>query len=173
MEKRSSYTISTLLEELKQKFPKFEKNQVFETLKSIYPDTTVSRKNKNITFNNKTFTKPLALNRKDKKMLLKEENEMISFFRNVNRGDFLKVIKIENNQAKCINLSLCENTRKKYYNDNETKYVILTFDDIASGNVRLMRRKINKYLEDVGKKPISEKLPIGGKNESRINIKRV
>ena len=147
MEKRSSYTITTLLEELKQKFPKFEKNQIFETLKSIYPDSTVNKENKNITLGKNTFTKPLALNRKDKSFLLKRENEMISFFRNLSKGDFLKVIKVEKNgSAKCINLSLQENIKEQYYNDNETKYINLAFNDIANGNVRLMRRKIDKYL---------------------------
>lgn len=149
MEKRSSYTIATLLEELKQKFPKFEKDQIFETLKSIYPDSTISKENKNITLGKKVFTKPLALNKKSKSFLLKQENEMISFFKNLSKGDFLKVIKIEENgNAKCINLSLCENIRKQYYNDDETKYINLTFNDIANGNVKLMRRKIDKYLKE-------------------------
>ena len=147
MEKRSSYTITTLLEELKQKFPKFEINQIFETLKSIYPDSTISKKNKNIVLNENAFTKPLALNRKSKSFLIKQENKMISFFKNLSKGDFLKVIKVEKNgNAKCINLSLYENIRKQYYNDNETKYINLTFNDIANGNVRLMKRKIDKYL---------------------------
>jgi len=141
MEKRSSYTITTLLEELKQKFPKFEINQIFETLKSIYPDSTISKKNKNIVLNENAFTKPLALNRKSKSFLIKQENK------NLSKGDFLKVIKVEKNgNAKCINLSLYENIRKQYYNDNETKYINLTFNDIANGNVRLMKRKIDKYL---------------------------
>jgi len=149
MEKRSSYTITTLLEELKQKFPKFEKNQIFETLKSIYPDSTISKENKNITLDKNTFTKPLALNRKDKSFLLKRENKMISFFKNLSKGDFLKVIEVEeNDSAKCINLSLQENIREQYYNDNETKYINLAFSDIANGNVRLMRRKIDKYLKE-------------------------
>lgn len=149
MEKRSSHTIATLLEELKQKFPKFEKNQIFETLKSIYPDSTISKENKNITLNENTFTKPLALNRKSKSFLIKQENKMISFFKNLSKGDFLKVVEVEKDgNAKCINLSLQENTRKQYYNDNETKYVSLSFSDIANGNVRLMRRKIDKYLKE-------------------------
>lgn len=147
MEKRSVYTIQTLLEELKEKTPHFEINQIFETLKSIYPDSEISKENKNIVLNEKEFTKPLALNHKDKSFLLKEESPMISFFKNFSKGDFLKVVKIDGKKAKCINISIKEKVKKKYYNDNETKYINLSFSNIANGEVKLMKRKIDKYLK--------------------------
>lgn len=147
MEKRSIYTIRTLLEELKEKTPKFEINQIFETLKSIYPDSKINKENKNIVLEGKEFTKPLVLNRKSKNNLLKENNPMTSFFRNFSRGDFLKVVEVKNKEAKCINISLKEKIRKKYYSNEETKYIILTFNDIANGNVKIMKRKVDKYLK--------------------------
>lgn len=147
MEKRSIYTIRTLLEELKEKTPKFEINQIFETLKSIYPDSKINKENKNIILEGKEFTKPLVLNRKSKNNLLKENNPMTSFFRNFSKGDFLKVVEVKNKEAKCINISLKEKIRKKYYSNEETKYIILTFNDIANGNVKMMKRKVDKYLK--------------------------
>lgn len=147
MEKRSAYTIHALLEELKEKVPHFEEGQVFETIKSIYPDSNISKKNKNISFQENEFTKPLALSHRDKNILLKENSPMVHFFRNFSRGDFLKVISVKNDTAKCINLTLTEKAKKIYYNDSETNYIGITFQDIATGNVRLTKRKIDKYLK--------------------------
>ena len=147
MRDRTEHTIKSLLEELKADFPCFQKNQIFETLKSIYPDSTVKRKNKTIKLNAKNFTKPLAVSRKDKAVMIKEGNKMLSFFRNVSKGDFLKVVEINENLAKCVNLSIRENIRNKYYKDEETKFVNISFEDIANGNLRLAKRKIDKYLK--------------------------
>ena len=44
MERKSVYTIRSLLEELKKQFPGFRVNQIFETLKSIYPKESFSKK---------------------------------------------------------------------------------------------------------------------------------
>jgi len=142
--KRSAYTIRSLLEELKEHFPKFENDQIFETLKSIYPDSEIPKEKKNIKLENVTFTKPLALSRKDKSNLIKEESKMVGFFKNLSRGDFLKVINVEENSAKCVNVSLNEDVAKKYYKD---EVVTLTIEDVANGTVRPYKRKISKYLK--------------------------
>ena len=141
---RSAYTIRTLLEELKERFPKFEIDQVFETLKSIYPDSGIPKEKKNIKLENVTFTKPLALSRKDKSCLIKEESQMVGFFKNLSRGDFLRVTEVNENSAKCVNLSLNEDIAKKYYKD---ELVTLTIEDIANGTVRPYKRKVSKYLK--------------------------
>ena len=141
---RSAYTIRSLLEELKEHFPKFENDQIFETLKSIYPDSKIPKEKKNIKLENVTFTKPLALSRKDKSSLIKEESKMVGFFKNLSRGDFLRVVGVEESSAKCINVSLNEDVAKKYYKD---EVVILTIEDVANGIVRPYKRKISKYLK--------------------------
>jgi hypothetical protein len=142
--KRSAYTIRSLLEELKEHFPKFENDQIFETLKSIYPDSEIPKEKKNIKLENVTFTKPLALSRKDKSNLIKEESKMVGFFKNLSRGDFLRVVEVEGNSARCINLSLNEDVAKKYYKD---EVVTLTIEDVTNGTVKPYKRKINKYLK--------------------------
>jgi len=147
MERKSEHTIRTLLVELKEKFPSFEKNQIFETLKSIYPSDKISKTKRNITIDNRTFTKPLAVNRKDKTVMQKEDKSLAAFFKNVTRGDFLKVIETDGESAKCINLSLDENIKKKYYDDDES-HVNITFEDLANGTVKPFRRKVDKYLKE-------------------------
>jgi hypothetical protein len=143
MQKKSTHTINTLLEELKQKFPCFEKKQIFEILKSIYPDSSIPREKRNITYGERTFTKPLAVSRKDKARLIKEESDLISFFKNTSRGDFIQVIETDGKVAKCENLSLKEDIRKKYYSDSP---ITISFKDIANGTVKLFRRKVDKYI---------------------------
>lgn len=147
MGERTAYTIKTLLEELKKRFPCFKKDQIFETLKSIYPNDLIDRKNRIIKFNHKEFTKPLAVSSKDKAKMLKESNKMLVFFRNVSRGDFLKVIKTDGKTAKCVNVSLKESVKRKYYGDEQTRYLTINFDDMANGNIKLVKRKIDKYLK--------------------------
>lgn len=144
METRSSYTIRSLLEELKKRYPKFEKGQIFETLKSIYPDSKIPKERKNIILETVAFTKPLALSRKDKSLLIKEESKMVGFFKNLSKGDFLKAVEVEDSVAKCINLSLTEEVAKKYYKDDK---IPITINEIANGTVRIFKRKVNKYLK--------------------------
>lgn len=143
--KRSTYTINTLLEELKERFPRFEKNQIFEIIKSVYPDSSIPKNKRNISFNGKIFTKPLAVSRRDKAVFIKENNKMTSFFKNLSRGDFIQVIETDGKTAKCVNLSLKEDVKQKYYND-EVSLIELTFEDIANGTVRPFKRKVDKYI---------------------------
>jgi hypothetical protein len=143
-EKRSTYTLRTLLEELKEKLPKLEKGQIFETLKSIYPDSEIPKEKKNIIIENSTFTKPLALSRKDKSNLLKENSKMVGFFKNLTRGDFLKVVEVEGSKVKCINLSLKEDVLKKYYKEES---ILLGIEELANGTVKLFKRKVSKFLK--------------------------
>ena len=143
-EKRSTYTLRTLLEELKEKLPELQKGQIFETLKSIYPDSEIPKEKKNIIVENSTFTKPLALSRKDKSNLIKEKSKMVGFFKNLTRGDFLKVIEVEGSKVKCINLSLKEDVLKKFYKEDS---ILLGIEELANGTVKLFKRKVSKFLK--------------------------
>ena len=143
-EKRSAHTIRTLLKELKESLPKFEKGQIFETLKSIYPNSNTPKEKKNIVLEGMTFTKPLALSRKDKTNLIKEESLMVGFFKNLSRGDFLKVVDVNGSIAKCINISLVESIANKFYKEDR---ITLSINELANGTTRLFRRKVSKYLK--------------------------
>ena len=142
---RSAHTINTLLEELKERIPRFEKNQIFETLKSVYPDSNIPKNKRNISFGGKVFTKPLAVCRKDKTNLIKDDSDMVKFFKNMTRGDFLQVVETDGKTAKCKNLSLNEGIRDKYYNDKDS-LITISFEEIANGTVRPFKRKVNKYI---------------------------
>jgi hypothetical protein len=143
--KRSKHTINSLLEELKEKFPRFEQNQIFEIVKSVYPDSSIPKNKRNISFDGKVFTKPLAVSRRDKAVFIKENNNMTSFFKNLSRGDFIQVVETDGKSAKCVNLSLKEDVKLKYYNDNDSS-IKLTFEDVANGTVRPFKRKVDKYI---------------------------
>lgn len=143
MEEKSSYTIKKLLEELKEKMPPLEEGQIFETLKPIYPDE--SQKNKNLSIDNRTFTKPLAVSKKDKRRFEREKSPLIHFYKGKKRGDLLKVVKVENDEAKCINLSLREEVKDKYYKD---EFVTISYRDIIEGIVKQIKRNINKAIEE-------------------------
>jgi hypothetical protein len=143
--KRSKCTINTLLDELKERFPRFEKNQIFEIVKSVYPDSNIPKEKRNISFDGKVFTKPLAVSRRDKAVFIKEHNKMANFFKNLTRGDFIQVIETDGVTAKCVNLSLKEDVKQKYYND-DASIIMLAFEDVANGTVRPFKRKVDKYI---------------------------
>lgn len=144
--KRSVHTLEKLLEEMKSVTPSFKVGQLFETLKSIYPDVRVPRSKKNITYRDISFTKPLASNRKAKERFLKEESPLSDFFRNTTKGDFLKIVKVENKKAYCINLSLKEDIRESYYKD---EYIVIDYMMIANGMIKPFKRKnIEKYFNN-------------------------
>jgi len=142
--KRSTYNIQQLLDEIKETIPFFKEGQIFETLKSIYPDVKVSREKKNISYKGIEFTKPLASNRKAKHFFLKEESPLKDFYKDITKGDFLQVIKVNNKKAYCINLSLKEDIREKFYKND---YVVLDYLMIANGIVKQYKRQnIKKYF---------------------------
>jgi hypothetical protein len=149
MERKYSYTIRTLLDELKEQLPEFKKGQIFETIKSIYPEYAIDKNKKNIKYNGRILTKPLALSRKDKNILVKENSDLVSFFKDFSRGDFLKVIEINNKKAICENLSLKKEIKEEFYRDKES-LILISFEDLANGTVKLFKRRVDKYLEDGG-----------------------
>lgn len=144
MENRSAYTIETLLEELKEGLPAFKKGMIFETHKTIFPDLSTPKEKRNITYNDSSFTKPLACNRKDKENYVKEESPAANFFKEITRGDFLRVEKIKNEVAYCVNVSLKEEIKKEFYKD----LIPITYNDIASGKVKIYRRNIERFFKD-------------------------
>lgn len=146
-DKRSSRTIQSILNELKEGLPAFKKGMVLETLSTFFPDENKPRSEKNIEINeNISFTKPLACSKKDKEKYEKEHSPISEFHEEKTRGDFLRVVKInkEKGIAYCQNVSLKESIRNKYY---QNEIIPITYDDIVSGKVKIYRRKIEKFFE--------------------------
>lgn len=146
MSKRSSMTINQILKELKEETPSFKKGMIFETLFTFFPENSKPRDKKNIEINEHQFTKPLACSKKDKEKYIKENSPISEFHKEVTRGDFLKAVKInkEKGIVFCENLSLKENIKEKYYNN---ELIPIIYDDIISGKIKIYRRKIDKFFK--------------------------
>lgn len=141
---RTNTTLGKLLEDLKKDLPNLKVGMFFETIKSIYPTEDIAKENKNIILEGEVFTKPLALSKKEKKEMIKEESPFVNFFNEKNKGDYLKIIKKEDGIYYCKNISLKEEIIDKYYkNDN---YIKITDKDIISNSVKPIIRIRHSYL---------------------------
>lgn len=146
MESKATYTLRLLLEEIGQNLPDFKEGQVYETLKSVYPNVSeMKRENRNILVEGIMMTKPLAVSKKSKELFKKESSPLFDFFKNSTKGDFLKVVKVEEDKAYCENISIKEDVKNKFYKNELVK---ITKEDILNGNFKLFKRKVNKYLEE-------------------------
>ncbi len=144
MESKATYTLRLLLEEMGEGMPSFETGQVFEVLKSIYPNTSeMKRDNRNILVEGVMMTKPLAVSKKAKDLFRKEKSPLFNFFKESLRGDFLKVIRVEEGCAYCENISLKEDIRNKYY---KNEFVKITREDLLNNNIKQFKRNVNKFL---------------------------
>lgn len=131
-------TLRSILASVKKPFAV---GQIYETIKSLYPE--YESKNKNITINNFTFTKPLASSYKSKKKYLKENSILKTFYTEYNKGDMLYIIEVKDDIAYCKNMSLNEEVKNLYYKDEIVK---IKYEDIFFGNVKLLKQmKGNRY----------------------------
>lgn len=145
------YTFNSLLKELKEEITTIKEEQIYETLKPFY----ASSKDRHIIIDGKKITKPLAVSKKNKNTFKRENSPLVEFYDDTKKGDFLKVISIENGIAKCINLSLKEEIKDKYYKE---EFIYLTIENIILGDVKLAQRGVSKYVNSKDK----EKENIGG-----------
>lgn len=144
--KSSTYTLQQLLNEIKSTTPSFKVGQLFETLKSIYPDVKVPKKEKNITYKDISFTKPLASSKKAKQTFLKEKSPVADFFKDTMKGDFLQVVELKDKKAYCVNLSLKESIRNKFYKND---FIVIDYSMVANGTVKPHKRKnIQRYFTE-------------------------
>lgn len=140
------YTLYELLEEIKKQTPKFEKGQFFEVLKSLYPDVSIGENVKNISFEDKKATKPLACSSRAKREFEKDNSPFCEFFKDNTRGDFLEIVETDGYNAICINRSIKEEIIQEHYSDKSMRYIEIKFEDIVVGNVKRVYRGINKYI---------------------------
>lgn len=137
-------TVRELLEEAKKNLPEFKVGQFLETLKPIYP-ISESRAERNIKINGKEVTKPLAVDKKTKREFIKHNSPFRDFFRNKTKGDILEIVEIDGNTAKCVNLSINEEIKERFY---KNKYVFVCYEDIITGVVKTVKRNIDKYIKE-------------------------
>jgi hypothetical protein len=146
METRSIITLRLLLEDLKKDLPPFKVGEVFETMKSIYPPSTMKRIEKNIIVEGIEITKPLAVSKKAKELFKKDKSVLSTFYVDFKKGDLLKVINVKNGVAICENVSIKNEFKELYY---KNQLIEITIEDVISNNVRQVKRNVKKILQGV------------------------
>lgn len=124
--------------------PEFKVGQFLETLKPIYP-ITESRDQRNIRIDGKEITKPLAVDKKTKREFIKHDSPFKDFFKNKTKGDLLQIVEVKNGTAKCVNLSLNEEIKERFY---KNKFVFVSYEDLITGTVKQVKRNIDKYIKE-------------------------
>lgn len=141
---RYEKTLNKIMKRLEVEIPIVEVGDIFETEVTKYPDSNLPSEEKNIIIHSTEVTAPLACNKEWKNLLLKEESILCQIYREFDRGDILKVKRIENNKVIVENLSIEEEFRKEFVIDKT---------DIVKKNFNLIRRKsidLIKSLEKLG-----------------------
>jgi hypothetical protein len=146
MDERSNITLRLLLEEIKKDLPPFKVGMVFETIKSIYPPSSMKRWEKNIIIEDVEITKPLAVSKKSKELFRKDRSVLSEFYADYKKGDLLKVVSIKEGKAFCENVSIKKEYKERYYNQ---QLVEITLEDIISGNIKQLKRNAIKYMEEL------------------------
>lgn len=132
-------TLQDLLEEAKKNLPELKEGQYFETLRPIYPN----KGDKNIELEGHILTKPLAVDKKSKREFSKYNSPFKDFFKNKKKGDLLKILEVVGDYAKCENVSLDEEFKKKYYENN---YIFVSYKDIVEGTIKRVYKNIDRYV---------------------------
>lgn len=137
-------TLREILDEAKKNLPKFKEGQFFETLKSIYP-IEESKEKRNIIINGKLVTKPSAVDKKTKREFVKHNSPLKNFFNNKTKGDILQIVEVKNDVAKCINLSINEEIKEKYFKNH---FIFINYEDVVNGTLRAVKKNIDKYIKE-------------------------
>ena len=117
MEERSAITLRNLLEEIRKDLPPFKVGTVFETIKSIYPASTIKRIDKNIFIEGVELTKPLAVSKKAKELFKKDKSVLVEFYIDFKKGDLLKIVEVVNGKAVCENMSIKKEYKNRFYKE--------------------------------------------------------
>jgi len=140
-------TLKNLLKEMSENIPIIKEGDIIETIKTLYPSSNISKKEKNIIIEGIEMTRPLVTSKRTKKVFIKEKSPLLEMFNELTRGDLLKVEKIIDNKIFCENISIKENFKN---NIIDTKLVINKLD-ILRGDYKLVQRgkgKIINLLKD-------------------------
>lgn len=137
-------TLRKILKRLSKEIPIVEDGDLLESFKTIFPEASIKREDKNIIVEGIEMTAPLACNKEWKAMMLKDKSIICEIFRDFERGDILKVKRIDKNDVFVENISIEEEFRKEFCIDKT---------DIIKKNFNVIRRKsidLLKSLEKLG-----------------------
>ena len=137
-------TINKILQRLSKELPIAEVGDLLETQKTFYPLGSLPREDKNIIIDSMEVTPPLACSQEWKKLLLKEKAPLCQIYKDMTRGDILRVKRIDKCGLIVENLSIDDEFRKEFKIDKM---------EIAKKNFSLIRRKsieIARTLEKIG-----------------------
>lgn len=135
-------TLNKILQRLSKEIPIAEIGDILETNKTLFPDAALPREEKNIIVDSLEITAPLACSKEWKNILLKERACLCQIFRDFNRGDILKVLKIKGNKVIVENLSIEPEFRKEFEIDKI---------EIVKKNFNLIRRKSIELIRSLEK----------------------
>ena len=136
-------TINQILQRLSKELPIAEVGDLLETQKTIYPLGSLPREEKNIVIESMEVTPPLACSKEWKKLLEKEKAPLRQIYKDLTRGDILRVKRVEDGYLIVENLSIDDEFRKDFR---------IGKIEIAKKNFSLIRRKsieIIRVLENI------------------------
>ena len=136
-------TINQILQRLSKELPIAEVGDLLETQKTIYPLGSLPREEKNIVIESMEVTPPLACSKEWKKLLEKEKAPLRQIYKDLTRGDILRVKAIEDGYLIVENLSIDNEFRKDFR---------IGKIEIAKKNFSFIRRKsieIIRVLENI------------------------
>lgn len=136
-------TIRKILIKLSKNIPIAEEGDILETQKTIFPDANTPREEKNVIIDSTEVTMPLACSKLWKNMFLKEESLLCQAYKEFDRGDILRIKRVENTKVIVENLSIEKEFRREFPIDKI---------EIAKKNFNLIRRKsleLSRVLEKI------------------------
>ena len=115
----SRNTINSILKRLETEMvPAISEQDIIETISTLYPASDHLKEN-NIVINETVMTTPLATSQEIKSLLQKDNSPMLEIYKELERGDVLKVLEINNSEIMVENLSIKEEYRKGYMIGNK------------------------------------------------------
>jgi len=139
-------TIRKILNKLSSDLSFAEEGDILETQKTIFPEGNIPREDKNIIIDGMEVTMPLACSKLWKNMFLKEKSNLCQVYKEFDRGDILRIKKVEKTKVIVENLSIDEEFRKDFRIDKI---------EIIKKNFLLVRRRsleLSRVLERIDNK---------------------
>lgn len=137
-------TINKILQRLTKEIPFAEVGDILETQKTIFPNPSLPREEKDIIINSKEITPPLACSKSWKTLMIKDKADLCQIYKDFDRGDLLKVIDVKPGKVIVENISIDEEFRKQFEVDKI---------EIAKKNLTLIKRRsieLSRSLKKLG-----------------------
>ena len=144
---QAATTLEKLLNEMSENIPIIKDGDIFETIKTLYPNHNIPKNEKNIMIEGVEMTYPIATSKKTKKVFIKEKSPLLEMFNELTRGDLLKVVSISKNKIICENISV----KKEIQGNNIKNIIVIDKLDILRGDYKLVQRgrtKLTNLLKE-------------------------